>query len=39
MTKLIVFWLLGILTLAIVGGGGAALFFWIYGKAKKSKIL
>jgi len=38
MTKIIIFWLLGLLTLIVIVGGGTWLFFWAYAKAKKMKI-
>ena len=38
MTKIIIFWLLGLLTLVVVIGGGSWLFFWVIAKAKKNKL-
>ena len=39
MGKMIVFWILTLLSIVVLVGGGAWLFFWVYEKAKKNKIL
>lgn len=39
MTKVIIFWLMGLLTVAFVIGGGTWLFFFILAKLKKNKII
>lgn len=38
MGKVFGFWLIIFLTALLFIGGGAWLFFWIYGKAKKNKM-
>jgi hypothetical protein len=38
MGKMIVFWILTILSISILVGGGVWLFFWSYEKAKKNKM-
>lgn len=39
MTKIIVFWAMGLLTIAFVVGGGTWFFFWVIAKLKKNKII
>lgn len=39
MTKIILFWLLGVLTVGIILGGGTWLFFTLFDKAKKRKLI
>jgi flagellar basal body-associated protein FliL len=38
MGKIVLFWILGVLTIFLFVGGGAWLFFWSYAKAKKNKM-
>lgn len=38
MGKIVLFWLLIVLSGVILFGGGASLFFWIHNKAKKAKL-
>jgi hypothetical protein len=38
MAKMIVFWILTLLSIAFLVGGGIWLFFWAYAKAKKNKM-
>ena len=38
MGKMIIFWILTMLSIVILVGGGVWLFFWAYAKAKKNKM-
>jgi hypothetical protein len=39
MGKIVLFWILGVLTIALIVGGGAWLFFWVFEKPKKNKMI
>lgn len=39
MLKVVVFWLLGVLTVAFVIGGGTWFAFWVFRQLKKNKII
>lgn len=38
MSKIVLFWILGVASLALLIGGGSWMFFEIWDKAKKRKI-
>jgi hypothetical protein len=38
MGKIVLFWILGVLTIALIVGGETWLFFWAFEKAKKNKM-
>lgn len=39
MGKIVLFWLLGIITLVVVFGGGAWLLFWVIRQVKKNNLI
>jgi len=38
MGKIVLFWLIGVLSLVILFGGGGYYFFWLFRKGKKEKL-
>jgi hypothetical protein len=39
MSKAVLLWILGVLTVSLLIGGGVWLLFWAFAKAKKLKII